>query len=116
MTGLEIWRTQKDGVPTTKGGDVIQFLQKACQVFRPKTNGYDHVAFVTGLDLTTGDPPSLVGGLAYTGTVCSDASCSLINAGVSGFRAGFTLAHEIGHSLSMKHDGDPNFPSTAPAL
>jgi hypothetical protein len=86
----------------------------------PKTSGYDHVTVLTGTrrhenheelnvtGLSTTYANASLGGLAYTGYVCSDDSCSLVNAGFeSGYRAGYILAHELGHSLNMKHDGDP---------
>ncbi|XP_017118704.1 A disintegrin and metalloproteinase with thrombospondin motifs 20 isoform X1 [Drosophila elegans] len=43
-------------------------------------------------------------GLAELGTVCSDRSCSIVQD--TGLPTAFTMAHELGHILSMNHDDD----------
>ncbi|XP_042891104.1 A disintegrin and metalloproteinase with thrombospondin motifs 5-like isoform X3 [Penaeus japonicus] len=44
-------------------------------------------------------------GLAYVGGMCSSKVSCTISEGTS-FSASYIAAHEIGHSLSMPHDGD----------
>ncbi|XP_059608561.1 A disintegrin and metalloproteinase with thrombospondin motifs 20 isoform X2 [Phlebotomus argentipes] len=44
-------------------------------------------------------------GLAELGTMCRTTSCSLVQD--NGLSAAFTIAHELGHVLSMPHDDDP---------
>ncbi|XP_055713479.1 A disintegrin and metalloproteinase with thrombospondin motifs 20 isoform X2 [Phlebotomus papatasi] len=44
-------------------------------------------------------------GLAELGTMCRATSCSLVQD--NGLSAAFTIAHELGHVLSMPHDDDP---------
>ncbi|KAH8295114.1 hypothetical protein KR018_007268, partial [Drosophila ironensis] len=43
-------------------------------------------------------------GLAELGTVCHPRSCSIVQD--TGLPAAFTMAHELGHILSMPHDDD----------
>ncbi|KAI8045293.1 hypothetical protein M5D96_001473 [Drosophila gunungcola] len=43
-------------------------------------------------------------GLAELGTVCSERSCSIVQD--TGLPTAFTMAHELGHILSMNHDDD----------
>ena len=75
-----------------------------------RSDGFKHIIwnspiFVAGYDSRQNGRE--LGGLAYTGYVCTDFSCSLVNAGTkSGFRSAYILAHELGHTLGMKHDGD----------
>lgn len=117
---LDIWKTTPSGLPTSSFPDAVELLSAFCREARPVSNGYDHVALFSG-NLVVVLLQSLVrsigysiqrngyglGGLAYTGQMCVDLSCSVINAGYdSGYRSGYILAHELGHSLDMKHDGD----------
>ncbi|XP_059166544.1 A disintegrin and metalloproteinase with thrombospondin motifs like isoform X2 [Physella acuta] len=69
---------------------------------------YDHVMLFIGYDLTAGLSTSIVG-LAYIGTLCSlnGSSTSVIEDLVT-YQAVDIAAHELGHSLSAKHDGDMN--------
>ncbi|XP_070205240.1 fibropellin-1-like isoform X3 [Littorina saxatilis] len=66
---------------------------------------HDHFMYFTGYDLTMGSSAS-VAGLAYVGTTCQiNGYQSSINEDKANYQCTFIAAHELGHSLSARHDG-----------
>ena len=76
---------------------------------------WDLAIYLTGLDLFSDQGAFNTLGLAHTGGMCSGRfSCLLTEFGTmkkeesqypsTGLGASFVLAHEIGHSLGMRHD------------
>ena len=76
---------------------------------------WDLAVHLTGLDLFSDQGAFNTLGLAHTGGMCSGRfSCLLTEFGTmkkrssqypsTGLGASFVLAHEIGHSLGMRHD------------
>ncbi|RMZ96842.1 ADAM family mig-17, partial [Brachionus plicatilis] len=51
------------------------------------------------------DPLRDIIGISYQGQVCYDFRSSLVEDDFS-FKSIYTIAHEIGHNLDLKHDGD----------
>ncbi|XP_059148521.1 A disintegrin and metalloproteinase with thrombospondin motifs like isoform X3 [Physella acuta] len=100
-----------------KGGQVD--AEKAISAFKVfcvvKANWllrYDHAMLFTGYDLTSveyyGVSKSIVG-LAYTTTMCQkDGTSVSIIEDMGGYEAIHTATHELGHSLSARHDGEGN--------
>ncbi|KAK3744250.1 hypothetical protein RRG08_020510 [Elysia crispata] len=75
-------------------------------------NPYDHSMLFTGYDLSsTEDTGSTLTttGLAYTSTLCrTDGTSVSVVEDLGGFQSIDTATHELGHSLSAKHDGEEN--------
>ncbi|XP_012942181.1 uncharacterized protein LOC101852348 [Aplysia californica] len=73
---------------------------------------YDHATVFTGYDLTSTTGTTSTNsttGLAYTSTLCrTDGYSVSVVEDLGGFQAVDTAAHELGHSLSARHDGDDN--------
>lgn len=69
---------------------------------------WDHALLLTGLDLFAigrdGFTTHQVVGLAPIGGMCTATSSCTVNEGRH-FESVYVVAHEIGHSLGMKHDG-----------
>ncbi|KAI8781301.1 A disintegrin and metalloproteinase with thrombospondin motifs 5, partial [Biomphalaria glabrata] len=73
----------------------------------------DHVMLMTGYDLTTAGSTTTTG-LAYTATLCAgnEMQFSVVE-DLGGYQTVETAAHELGHGLGARHDGDGNScPST----
>ncbi|XP_019640957.1 PREDICTED: A disintegrin and metalloproteinase with thrombospondin motifs 18-like [Branchiostoma belcheri] len=67
---------------------------------------YDVATLITRTDLTRyGDPGIL--GLAKLSAACVDSRHCSVNED-SGLHVAFTIAHETGHNLGIRHDGDGN--------
>ncbi|XP_064598313.1 uncharacterized protein LOC135464722 [Liolophura sinensis] len=67
---------------------------------------HDHAMAFTSYDLSTQGKNS-VAGLAYISGVCKQRATS-ISENFFSFRGLVTAAHELGHNLGSKHDGDGN--------
>lgn len=75
-------------------------------------NPYDHSMLFTGYDLSSRTSSGFTlttTGLAYTSTLCRmDGKSVSVVEDHGGFQSIDTAAHELGHSLSAKHDGEEN--------
>ncbi|KAH9488704.1 hypothetical protein Btru_059737 [Bulinus truncatus] len=73
----------------------------------------DHYMLMTGYDLTSVVEGTVTTnsttGLAFTGTLCrTDGTSISVVEDLGGFQSIDTAAHELGHSLNARHDGDKN--------
>ncbi|KAK0054687.1 A disintegrin and metalloproteinase with thrombospondin motifs 5, partial [Biomphalaria pfeifferi] len=73
---------------------------------------YDHVMAFTGLNLFAirqGQPNYNVAGIANVGVMCrQDGTSSSVIEESFGYLTAIVATHELGHSLSARHDGDRN--------
>ncbi|XP_076461650.1 snake venom metalloproteinase lebetase-4-like isoform X2 [Babylonia areolata] len=67
---------------------------------------FDHALLLTGLNLAAEDSSSHEG-YAYMDTMCGHRSLSVVENIINGIPA-VVFAHEVGHSLSARHDGGRN--------
>ncbi|XP_046380184.2 uncharacterized protein LOC124151650 isoform X4 [Haliotis rufescens] len=83
-------------------------------VARTSLPANDHVMMFSGYDLytinsITNAKSTATSGLAYISTMCrSDGRSISLVEDVGGFQCVDTAAHELGHGLGAKHDGDGN--------
>ncbi|CAG2173530.1 unnamed protein product, partial [Oppiella nova] len=111
-----VFLSQPDSSPDTAEGDIDEYLDNFCSWQSKKwrqensSNRWDHALMLTGLDLykQSGDKKNKkVLGLAWVNGMCKPAYSCTLNEGKS-FEAAFVIAHEMGHSLGILHDGTGN--------
>ncbi|CAH1393194.1 unnamed protein product [Nezara viridula] len=128
LTHLEIFRKQPQGLPDYEG-ERESLLTSFCNYHAAQNPSgddnplhWDIGLYISGLDffaIEKGRKSGTTMGLAVVGGVCLDKySCIIAEFGVTnvfgkpypsaGFTSVFILAHEIGHSLGMHHDGYTN--------
>ncbi|CAL1295322.1 unnamed protein product [Larinioides sclopetarius] len=113
---LEILSEGKEG-PDAADGDIDLYLDNFCSwqsAKNPSVNSelhWDHALMLSGYDLhklTPGNEKNKkVLGLAWVNGMCRPKHSCTLNEG-SSFEAAFVIAHEMGHSLGMMHDGRGN--------
>ncbi|XP_015790631.2 A disintegrin and metalloproteinase with thrombospondin motifs adt-1-like [Tetranychus urticae] len=114
ITKLEILRNEG---PDDAEGDIDQYLDNFClwqaKLHRAENwaQRWDHALMLTGLDLYKdiggGKKNKKVLGLAWVNGMCKPTYSCTLNEGKS-FEASFVIAHEMGHSLGILHDGRSN--------
>ncbi|XP_054162351.1 A disintegrin and metalloproteinase with thrombospondin motifs adt-2-like [Oppia nitens] len=111
-----VFLSQPDSGPDTANGDIDQYLDNFCNWQTKKwrqqnsSHRWDHALMLTGLDLykQNGDTKNKkVLGLAWVNGMCKPTYSCTLNEGKS-FEAAFVIAHEMGHSLGILHDGTGN--------
>ncbi len=64
------------------------------------SGAHDAAVLLSGLDFS-----GTTIGLAFLDTICTDRSHAIVQTGLTDAADAVTIAHEIGHLLSMQHDG-----------
>ncbi|EFX89976.1 hypothetical protein DAPPUDRAFT_309664 [Daphnia pulex] len=117
---LPILAVSSSGTTTAMPGkqgihDIDRYLNRFCH-WQNRENPsddhdpdhWDHALLLTGLDLFAlgrdGFTTHQIVGLAPIGGMCTATSSCTVNEGRH-FESVYVVAHEIGHSLGMKHDG-----------
>ncbi|XP_066985571.1 uncharacterized protein [Macrobrachium rosenbergii] len=84
----------------TKTMDIVMTLVNA-----GAKGHWDHALLLSGIDLWNDKPSkNSTVGLAYVGGMCQSAFSCTVNEATT-FAAAYIIAHEMGHSLNMVHDG-----------
>ncbi|XP_023022167.2 ADAMTS metallopeptidase stall isoform X1 [Leptinotarsa decemlineata] len=110
---LEILKEEVAGL--LRPPDIDRFLSNFCNWQKTKNPPgdsqplhWDHALILTGLDLYVrgkhGKISNQVVGLAPVAGMCTTTSSCTVNEGRH-FESVYVVAHEIGHSLGMRHDG-----------
>ncbi|XP_015365933.1 PREDICTED: A disintegrin and metalloproteinase with thrombospondin motifs 3-like [Diuraphis noxia] len=123
LVKLEMFKKQPDDLPHY-GGERSSLLDSFCAFNKKyrKQEQWDIGLYISGLDfysMENGHWSGSTMGLATVGGVCSEKySCIIAEFGSTdalgkpypsaGFTSVYILAHEIGHSLGMHHDGNTN--------
>uniref|UniRef100_A0A7E4WCY2 Peptidase M12B domain-containing protein n=1 Tax=Panagrellus redivivus TaxID=6233 RepID=A0A7E4WCY2_PANRE len=96
-----------------ESGEVTKLLRGFCAFqnrVNPKSDEdpkhWDHALLLSGFDLYRGTQRT-VAGFAPVKGMCADYKSCTVNEGLD-FGAVFVIAHEMGHSLGMYHDGEAN--------
>ncbi|XP_060842752.1 A disintegrin and metalloproteinase with thrombospondin motifs adt-2-like [Rhopalosiphum padi] len=123
LVKLEMFKTQPTDLPHY-GGERSLLLDSFCAFNKKyrKQEQWDIGLYISGLDfysMENGHWSGSTMGLATVGGICSEKySCIIAEFGSTdalgkpypsaGFTSVYILAHEIGHSLGMHHDGNTN--------
>ncbi|XP_060106793.1 zinc metalloproteinase-disintegrin-like NaMP [Heteronotia binoei] len=101
LIGLEIWSDGDKIVVDVSAGTTLDRFSEWRKSVLLKRKRNDNAQLLTGIDF---DGPTV--GLAYVGTMCSDAHSSGVvqDHNTNPIAIGATMAHEMGHNFGMNHD------------
>ncbi|XP_062553913.1 A disintegrin and metalloproteinase with thrombospondin motifs 1 isoform X2 [Armigeres subalbatus] len=88
----------------SKGVSASEMLQAFCQSKLKSDFHHDTAFLLTREQICRNQMKCDTLGLAELGTMCKRSSCAIVQD--NGLSAAFTIAHELGHVLSMPHDDD----------
>jgi len=99
-------------------GDADGMLANFCQYVNTlKFNGvshpnqYDVAVYLTRTDIISGGNPKPTGRATTSGACNKTLSCAIVEATAGPMTDGMVVAHEMGHSLGMGHDGTKPYTS-----
>ncbi|XP_063848277.1 uncharacterized protein LOC135093220 isoform X2 [Scylla paramamosain] len=99
------------GVVSEAAGDGNAYLGNFCvwqaeSTSKRQAKHWDHALLLTGVDLYSDEPQyTSTTGMSFIGGMCSHRhSCSIVEG--TKFTSAFTIAHEMGHSMNLVHDGE----------
>ncbi|XP_053692822.1 A disintegrin and metalloproteinase with thrombospondin motifs 20 isoform X2 [Sabethes cyaneus] len=88
----------------SKGVSASEMLQGFCRIKQASNFHHDTAFLLTREQICRHQMKCDTLGLAELGTMCKRSSCAIVQD--NGLSAAFTIAHELGHVLSMPHDDD----------